>query len=87
MRSTRILGADKRITSYPNYKITESPIVNISSEPKRRVVVKLALSYDTGVDRLSRALEVLRSLPQSVEGCRGVPRMSRHASRSMPSRR
>ena len=68
MRSTRILGADKRITSYPNYKITESPIVNISSEPKRRVVVKLALSYDTGVDRLSRALEVLRSLPQSVEG-------------------
>ena len=29
MRSTQILGYDRRITSYPNYKITDSSIVNI----------------------------------------------------------
>ena len=30
MRSTRIMGYDRRITSYPNYKITDASIVNIS---------------------------------------------------------
>ena len=38
MRSTRILGYDRRITSYPNYKITDASIVNISSEPMRRAI-------------------------------------------------
>lgn len=34
------LGYDRRITSYPNYKITDASIVNISSEPMRRAMVK-----------------------------------------------
>ncbi len=68
MRSTQILGYDRRITSYPNYKITDSSIVNISSEPMRRASVKLGLIYDTGVDKMERALEILRGLPSKVEG-------------------
>lgn len=67
MRSTRILGYDRRITSYPNYKITDASIVNISSEPMRRVMVKLGLTYDTGADKMKEALEILRSLPAKVK--------------------
>lgn len=67
MRSTRILGYDRRVTSVPNYKITDAQIVNISSEPMRRAMVKVGLTYDTGAAMMSRALEVLSSLPAKVE--------------------
>lgn len=67
MRSTRIMGYDRRITSYPNYKITDASIVNISSEPMRRVTVKLGLTYDTPPDKVQQALDILRGLPAKVE--------------------
>lgn len=67
MRSTRILGYDRRITSYPNYKITDASIVNISSEPMRRAAVKLGLTYDTTARKMAEALDILRSLPAKVE--------------------
>ena len=59
MRSTRIMGYDRRITSYPNYKITDASIVNISSEPMRRAMVKVGLTYDTGADKMNEALDIL----------------------------
>lgn len=67
MRSTRIKGYDQRITTIPNYKITDSNIVDISSEPMRRVMVKLGLTYDTGSEKMKQALEILRSLPAKVK--------------------
>lgn len=67
MRSTRILGYDRRITSYPNYKITDASIVNISSEPMRRAMVKLSLTYDTGAEKMKQALAILQSLPAKVK--------------------
>mgnify|MGYP002559491367 CR=1 FL=1 len=67
MRSTRIMGYDRRITSYPNYKITDASIVNISSEPMRRAMVKVGLTYDTGADKMNEALDILRGLPTKVK--------------------
>lgn len=67
MRSTRIKGYDQRITTIPNYKITDSNIVDISSEPMRRVMVKLGLTYDTGSEKMKQALDLLRSLPAQVK--------------------
>ena len=67
MRSTKILGYDRRVTSHPNYKITDASIVNITSEPMRRVTVKLGLTYDTGAEKMERALNILRSLPSKVK--------------------
>lgn len=46
-RSTKIMDYDKRIITFPNYKITDANIINISSEPMRRVVLNLGLTYDT----------------------------------------
>ena len=71
MRSTRILGYDRRITSYPNYKITDASIVNISSEPMRRAMVKLGLTYDTGADKMKEALDILKGLPAKVQDVSG----------------
>lgn len=67
LRSTRILGYDRRITSVPNYKITDANIVNITSEPMRRAQVKVGLTYDTGADKMTRALDLLRELPAQVK--------------------
>ncbi len=66
-RSTKILGYDKRITTVPNYKITDASIVNISSEPMRRVTVKLGLTYDTPPEKMKEALDILRAIPKRVE--------------------
>lgn len=67
MRSTRIRGYDQRITTIPNYKITDANIVDISSEPMRRVMVKLGLTYDTGAEKMAEALKILQSLPAKVK--------------------
>ena len=67
MRSTRIMGYDRRITSYPNYKITDASIVNISSEPMRRAMVKVGLTYNTGADKMNEALDILRASPAKVK--------------------
>lgn len=67
IRSTRVMDYDKRIITFPNYKITDSSIINISSEPMRRVVVKLGLTYDTTPEKMQEAVEILKSLPKQVE--------------------
>lgn len=67
IRSTKVMDYDKRIITFPNYKITDASIINISSEPMRRVVLKLGLTYDTTPEKMNAALELLRSLPQTVE--------------------
>ena len=42
-------------------------IVNISSEPMRRAMVKVGLTYDTGADKMNEALDILRGLPAKVK--------------------
>lgn len=67
IRSTRVMGYDRRIVSIPNYKVMDTPLVNISSEPGRRVTVKLGLTYDTSPAQMLRALEILKALPGRVD--------------------
>lgn len=67
VRSTKILGYDRRITTLPNYKITDTSIINISSEPMRRVTVKLGLTYDTTPEKMKEALDILRAIPKRME--------------------
>ena len=73
IRSTRIMNYDKRIITIPNYKITDSSIINISSEPMRRVVLNLGLTYDTTAEKMKEALEILKALPQKVENVSSSP--------------
>ena len=73
VRSTKIMNYDKRIITFPNYKITDTSIVNISSEPMRRVVLNLGLTYDTTSEKMKEALELLNSIPKRVENVSSNP--------------
>ncbi len=73
LRSTRILGYDRRITTVPNEKITDAAIVNISSEPLRRTIVKVGIAYDTPAPKVEQAIELLRALPQRLAHLSRLP--------------
>ena len=68
VRSTKIMNYDKRIITFPNYKITDT-----SSEPMRRVVLNLGLTYDTTSEKMKEALELLKSIPKRVENVSSNP--------------
>ena len=65
VRSTKIMNYDKRIITFPNF--------NISSEPMRRVVLNLGLTYDTTSEKMKEALELLKSIPKRVENVSSNP--------------
>ena len=67
------MNYDKRIITFPNYKITDSSIINISSEPMRRVVLNLGLTYDTTAKKTKEALELLKAIPKRVENVSSNP--------------
>lgn len=66
-RSTKMRDYDRRVITFPNYKIADASIVNISSEPMRRVTMKIGLTYDTNFEKMSEAMELLRSVPERVK--------------------
>ena len=72
-RSTKIMDYDKRIITFPTYKITDANIINISSEPKRRVVLNLGLTYDTTPEKMKEALDILKAIPERVENVSSNP--------------
>lgn len=67
LRSTRIRTLDKRIVTIPNYKIMDAAIENVNSEPMRKVVVKLALTYNTKPEKLTETMNLLKEMPQRVK--------------------
>lgn len=68
IRSTRLRGYDKRLVTFPNFKIADASIVNISSEPMRRVVVNLGLTYDTKPEGMQKAMDILLATPGKIDG-------------------
>lgn len=66
-RSTKMRTYDKRIVTFPNYKIADASIINISAEPMRRVVVKLGLVYNTTPQKMAEAMDILKEMPSKVE--------------------
>lgn len=61
VRSTKIMDYNKRIITFPNYKVTDASIINISSEPMRRVVLKLGLTYNTTSEKNERSFKYTES--------------------------
>ncbi len=66
-RSTKMMDYDKRIITFPNYKVTDTSIINISSEPMRRVVMNIRLTYGTTPDQMKQALQLLNQIPSHVK--------------------
>lgn len=66
LRSTRVRTYDKRLVTIPNYKLMDALVTNISSEPARRVVLKLGLTYDTPPEKIEEALNILKNIPTKI---------------------
>ncbi|NDV65099.1 mechanosensitive ion channel family protein [Bacteroides sp. 224] len=67
VRSTQMRNYDNRLITFPNYKIADASIINISAEPKRRVVLNLKLVYETTPEMLSRAMDMLKKIPSKIQ--------------------
>ena len=67
VRSTKMRNYDKRLITFPNYKIADASIINISAEPMRRVVINLGLTYTTTPEKMKEAMTILREMPTRVQ--------------------
>ena len=67
IRSTRIRTLEKRLVTIPNYKIVEASVENVSDEPKRRVLMKIGLVFNTTPDKMEQAIRILKNIPQKVQ--------------------
>mgnify|MGYP006146108077 CR=1 FL=1 len=68
LRSTRIRTLDGRRVTIPNSTFSESAIENVSSEPSRKVVLNLGLTYDTTETEIENAMATLTEIVSGVEG-------------------
>ena len=62
IRSTRVKTLAGRIVTIPNKEFTASIVENVSSEPSRKVVQTLGLTYDMDEAKMERAIQVLTDL-------------------------
>lgn len=62
IRSTRLKTLENRIVTIPNSKFTDGMVENVSSEPSRKVVLKLGLTYDTTADKIQNGMKALQAI-------------------------
>jgi len=62
VRTTRMRTLAGREVTMPNSSIANTAVENISSEPSRKVVLTLGMTYDTAPDQMKRAMEILREV-------------------------
>lgn len=63
IRSTRIETLEGRIVTIPNADIINRGICNVTSEPNRKVINTLGLTYDTTHEQMVVAMDFLKSIP------------------------
>lgn len=73
LRSLRIKTLDNRMITIPNYKVVDSTLENVTSEPNRRVMTTLGLTYDTTPEKLELSMTILRNIPTAISDiCKDV---------------
>lgn len=67
LRSTRIRTLEERVITIPNSTIMDAAIENVNSEPMRKVVLKLGLTYDTTPEKMNEAMNLLKAMPSKIK--------------------
>ena len=62
MRTTKIRAFDKRLIIVPNAVIANSSVENFSRRDKRRVVMRIGLTYNTSVEVVKEVVEEIRNM-------------------------
>ena len=68
LRSTRLRTYDGQLVILPNSQLIDAVVTNISSEPGRRIVIDLGLTYDTSPEKMRQAMVILSSMDDRVRG-------------------
>ena len=58
------------MVTIPSDKLTEAVITNISSEPGRRIVMDIGLTYDTTPEKIQEAMTIMKDMPNRVTDVR-----------------
>ncbi len=64
IRSTRIKTLEGRIVTIPNSDISNNSVENVSSEPSRKVVLNLGLTYDMDHNDVKKGMELLKEISE-----------------------
>lgn len=67
IRSTRLKTLENRIVTIPNSKFTDGMVENVTSEPSRKVVIKLGLIYETTADKIQNGMKALQAIVDENE--------------------
>lgn len=73
IRHTTMRNLDGRKVIIPNSKISKEIIVNISSEPTRKILMNLGLTYETPVAKMKKAVEIVNGVVNKHPGCQDDP--------------
>jgi len=68
IRSTRLRTLAGRVVTIPNSKISNNVVENISSEPARKVILSLGLTYDMDDSKIGKALSTLEKIAKKTDG-------------------
>jgi MscS family membrane protein len=60
MRTTKIRAFDKRLIIVPNSKIATSNVENFSRRDRRRISMRIGVSYSTSIENLNKLLNEIR---------------------------
>lgn len=71
MRSFRLKTYDKTEIVIPNSQVTNSIIENISRAPAKKIILELGLTYDTPVDKMKEAQEILKEIANANKYVKG----------------
>ena len=70
LRSTRIRMLDGALTTIPNEKMASADVENIGRRNYIRRQTRLRLAYDTPVEKVERALQIVRDILRDHQGMR-----------------
>ena len=76
IRSTKLVTLEGRTVTVPNKVFTGSPIENVSSEPTRKVVLNLGLTYDMDDKKIVQAMDILQKIVDDNEGIEESPKIA-----------
>jgi len=65
IRSSRIETLDGRIVTIPNSTFAKTPIENVSSEPSRKVTLKIFLPHKTDSTKIEKTLNLLKEIAKN----------------------
>ncbi len=67
IRSTRLKTLENRIVTIPNSKFTDGMVENVSSEPSRKVTLKLGLIYETTAEKIQAGMKALQTIVDEAD--------------------